>query len=427
MQQFEMDPDAELSLAVIDATLAGEAVEPEHAELAELTLILAGQRPLPSASFAADLDERVARRFAPRPSSSSSGRKRRWWLYAPGAAFAAAASIALVVILSSSGSRQQDATLGLPQTSAAAPATSAASSSASATVPQASAPGASAGRSLALPAIRRPSAARDRHSLNPGANFGPASSTAAAASSAGSLGPAPAPTGAGRQIIQSAQLALSTRPKNVDTVSQEVFNVVSTQNGVVNSSNITATNNANGYAQFELSVPSTNLEQTMSALSRLRGASVISRTDATQDVTAQAGGAGRRLSEARALRTSLLKQLAAATTTTAIDSLKIQLRDVDAAISRDLASLNRIHNQVNMSKISVTINAAPIPVHPVAKGGGFTLGRAAHDAGRVLVFTAGAALIALAVLVPLGLLGALVAWAGFAIRRRRREQALDLV
>ena len=47
--------------------------------------------------------------------------------------------------------------------------------------------------------------------------------------------------------------------------------------------------------------------------------------------------------------------------------------------------------------------------------------------GGVLVFTAGAALIALAVLVPLGLLGALVAWAGFAIRRRRREQALDLV
>jgi hypothetical protein len=33
----------------------------------------------------------------------------------------------------------------------------------------------------------------------------------------------------------------------------------------------------------------------------------------------------------------------------------------------------------------------------------------------------------LAVLVPIALVGALVAWVGFAIRRRRRDQALDLV
>jgi hypothetical protein len=424
MRQFDLDPDAERSLAVIDATLAGEAVEPEHAELAELTLILAGQRPLPSASFTADLDERVARRFAPRPSSSSDGRKRRAWLYVPGLAFGAAAMIAVVVVLGS-GSHGSSSSFS---SSASAAGPSVASSSASATGPQnQSAPDLPGERNLALPASKHPLAALARHSLSSSRAYRPALSSAGAASSAGSLAPAPAPTSTGRQIIQSAQVSLSTPPKNVDTVSQEVFDVVSTQNGVVNSSNITATNNANGYAQFELSVPSTNLEQTMSALSRLRGASVVSRTDATQDVTAQVGGAGRRLSEARALRTSLLKQLAAATTTTAVESLKIQLRDVDAAISRDLASLNSLHNQVNMSKISVTINATPILVHPVAKGASFTLGKAAHDAGRVLVFTAGAALIALAVLVPLALLAALIGWAAYAIRRRRREQALDLV
>jgi hypothetical protein len=408
MQRFEMDPDAELSLAVIDATLAGEAVEPEHAELAELTLILAGQRPLPSASFAADLDERVTRRFAPRTAPGVSARRaRRWWLYAPGAAFGVAATVALVVVLSSGA--------GTPVQDQSAPARNG--------------PAITATSSASASAAKSPTHALSRAGLPTPARESLASTSAhgaaAAPSTAGAL--APAPTTTGRQVIQSAQLALSARPKNVDTVSQEVFDVVSTQNGVVNSSNITATNNANGYAQFELSVPSSNLEQTMSALSRLRGASVISRTDATQDVTAQVGGAGRRLSEARALRTSLLKQLAAATTTTAIDSLKIQLRDVDASISRDLASLDSLHNQVNMSKISVTINATPILVHPVAKGGSFTLGKAAHDAGRVLVFTAGAALIALAVLVPLALLAALVGWAAYAIRRRRREQALDLV
>jgi hypothetical protein len=37
------------------------------------------------------------------------------------------------------------------------------------------------------------------------------------------------------------------------------------------------------------------------------------------------------------------------------------------------------------------------------------------------------ALIALAVLVPLGLLIALVGWVGFVLRRRRREAVLDLI
>jgi hypothetical protein len=68
-----------------------------------------------------------------------------------------------------------------------------------------------------------------------------------------------------------------------------------------------------------------------------------------------------------------------------------------------------------------------VPVTPAAHGSSFTLGRSAHDAGRVLIVVAGVALIALAVLVPLGLAAALVAWIGLAIRRRRREHALDLL
>jgi hypothetical protein len=50
-----------------------------------------------------------------------------------------------------------------------------------------------------------------------------------------------------------------------------------------------------------------------------------------------------------------------------------------------------------------------------------------HDAGRVLVVVAGISLIALAVLVPVGLAVALVAWAGLVLRRRRREAMLDLM
>jgi hypothetical protein len=237
----------------------------------------------------------------------------------------------------------------------------------------------------------------------------------------------PTPPTGGRQVVQSAQLSLSTRPDRVDDVSQQVYDVVGAQSGVVDNSTVTANGGAGGYAQFQLSVPSSNLESTMSALSNLQGATVVSRTDSSQDITGQAGGAGRALADARALRRSLLKQLAAATTTQEIDSLKIQLHDAEASIDSDLSTLNSLHRKVAFTQISVTINASMVPGHPVSSGDGFTIGRAAHDAGRVLVVAAGVALIALAVLVPLGLLAAVIAWLGLAVRRRRREQALDLL
>jgi hypothetical protein len=404
MHQFEMDPDVETSLAVIDATLAGEAVEPEHAELAELTLILAGQRPLPSVAFAAALDERVSRRFAA-PAPASGGGSRRRWLYAPSAAFGLAAAVALVLVVLSAGGSGSSSGPELPVHASAG--SSAGSPSAEKVAPSGQATGAASGGATT--------------------SSQPSASSSSGVSSSSSPVLSPAPSTGGRQIIQGAQLALSARPARIDSVAQQVFDVIGAQNGVVNSSNVTAANNASGYAQFELSVPSANLGQTMAALSQLRGASVLSRTDSSQDVTGALGGAGRQLSNARALRTALLRQLAIATTATEIDSLKVQIRDANASIASDLATLRSMHREVDVSNISVTINASMAPGHPVSSGGSFTIGRAAHDAGRVLVVAAGVALIALAVLVPLGMLAAAGLWLAYAIRRRRREQALDLV
>ena len=400
------DDDETIALEVIDATLAGEAVQPEHAELAELALILAGQRPLPSERFATALDERVQRRFvAPSPAPArQKPSPRSWWaLGSGGAAALAAATVAVIVLAGGGGATMSSSSSGSAAASGAA-------------------------RQLGAPILK--SAAPQVNNVNSRASAGGVrtSSSASAAAGSGSFGAlAPAPSTTHRQVIQSAQLSLSTRPDHVDQVAQEVFNVVAAQNGVVENSNVTATNNASGYAQFQLSVPSQNLAQTMAQLSRLHGATVVSRSDATQDITGEVGGAGRRLAEARALRTSLLRQLAAATTTTAVDSLKAQIRDVDASIDSDLATLKKLHGQVISSQISLTINASMAPGHPVSTGSSFTLGKAVHDAGRVLVVAAGVGLIALAVLVPIGLVIAVLAWVGFAIRRRRRDQALDLV
>jgi hypothetical protein len=231
--------------------------------------------------------------------------------------------------------------------------------------------------------------------------------------------------------VQSARLALATRPGKVDAVAQRVFDVVGSEKGYVANSSVTATGNPDSGADFSLSVPSANLQQTLIALAQLRGATVISSTNSSQDITGQVGGAGRRLAEARALLRSLLGRLANAYTTEQIDSLKAQIRDANAAIDRDQAALNGLHRQVQYSRIALTIQGSA----PAASGGrggsgsgsgsGFTLRRAGHDAVRVLVVSAGVLLIALAVAIPLALVGALVAWLWLRLRRHRRESALD--
>jgi hypothetical protein len=233
----------------------------------------------------------------------------------------------------------------------------------------------------------------------------------------------------GRKIIQGAQLALTTAPSRIEAVAQEVFAVIGQEQGIVESSTVTATGGPGGYAEFQLSVPSSVMPQTMAALSSLRYARVSSRTDTTQDVNDQYQADVRKLADARALRTSLLKQLANATTATQIQSLTAQIHDAEASISSDEATLRSLNRQVNFSQVTLTINEGAVPVpFPVQSGsGGFTLGRAAHDAGRVLTVAAGVALVAAAALVPLTLLAGLVWWVVATVRRRRREQALDLV
>jgi hypothetical protein len=240
------------------------------------------------------------------------------------------------------------------------------------------------------------------------------------------LGQSLSPPTAGRKVIQGAQLSLTAAPRRVDTVAQEVFNVVSQQKGIVKSSRVTASGGAGGYAQFQLSVPSGNLGQTMSALSNLAYARVLSRTDTSQDVTNQFDFDQRNLSDARALRASLLKQLAAAVTQAEIDSLTIRIHDAEGAITADENTLHSLNRQVGYSQVFVSINAGAVPVPVHHSTGGFTLGRATHDAGKVLTVAAGVALIGLAALLPVGLVLALLWWIFSTVRRRRRLQALDL-
>jgi hypothetical protein len=411
----------------VDATLAGEPVDPEYAELAELALILRRERPRTSDAFTARLDERVERRFArPAPAARGTG-LRRWFTGSLAGLVAATAAVALVVVITGSGGGGSSSGASSSSSAAAAPATTAAASSASA--------GGSA--AAVSPDVKRAAAPKAAFGAAGAGSLASASSSASSASAASSAATStsavasavPSPVvPAGRHVVQSAQIQLAAPPDRISDVAQQVFNVVGAEKGFVNSSNVTSgAGNANAGADFQLSVPSANLAATLTGLSRLHGAHVVSRTDQTNDITAQVGGAGERLAEARALRRSLLKQLADATTTAEVDSVQARLHDANASIASDLSTLRGLQRQVAYSRISLNIEPAGAPAPVAHHSSGFGIGSAAHDAGRVLVVVAGVGLIVLAVLVPVGLVAAFVAWVGFAVRRRRREQALDLV
>jgi hypothetical protein len=402
------DPEVAAALDAIDATLAGEPVDPAHAELAELALLLAADRPRPLDEFTRELDGRVARRFA----RADGTRRRPRFGLAPalgGVAAALAATVAVVIAVGAGGSGPVRTDLR----STAATSGSAQSSSGAGAKHPSPPPPATAGSGTASSGSAGSSA--------PAAAGGPTVQALSAPATA--TGAAPQPPNNGRKIIQSASLALSTSPSHIDDVAQGVYGVVGAEHGIVQNSTITATGGPDGSAQFQLSIPSSDLAQTLTMLSRLRYAAVASRSDTTQDVNNQFVDVTNRLADARALRTSLLKQLAAATTQTEIDSLKSQIHDAEASISSDQAQLKALNKRVDFSQLTVTIAANGTGSTP---GGGFTISKGWHDAVRVLTVAAGVALIALAALVPFGLLAALAWWIAALARRRRREQALEV-
>jgi hypothetical protein len=438
--ELPLDPRIVAELAAIDATLAGEAVDPAHAEIAELALLLSAEKPIVRPAFADSLDARVQRRFArdPRaePSSRSGGSRsgktrpwRRLWPAAGAFATVAAAAVVALVVLGGGSGRPVAQDLSTPvdnsASSAGAPHTT---SSAAATSTTASTAASTPAKKAAAPPDLGPAPERKSPSAT---GSGSAASTGGRVTGSflgaggGSQNPAPVPQPNGRKTIQSAQLALMVAPARIDTVAQEAFDVIGEENGIVNHSSVTS--GSGGYAQIQLSVPSADLATTMRQLSELRYATVSQRTDLSQDVNDEYLSDVRRLADARALRTSLLTRLATAVTVQQIDSLNTQIHDIETTISSDQTTIDSLNKQVNLSQIELTINAGSVavPVAHHASGGGFTLHRAAHDAGRVLVVVAGVALITLAALVPIVLLVALARWIVVWLRRRGREQALD--
>jgi Domain of unknown function (DUF4349) len=413
MRLRERDPDPQLKreLDALDAALRGERVDTDLDDLAALAGELREARPTVTREFGAELDAWAAEGFpaaeGPRvadgpPSaegarpgavrSHSAQRRRSGFLarlrarpLAPLATGAAAVVLACAVgtamLLNEAENGASDDAQSLESSGGAGEDLAA---------PDAAVSGGRGAESTIAPAA-------------PGTTVPPGTPTE------------PVKPGQERKQELTASLTLSTEPDEVDDVADGVVDVVDTYRGIVVSSNV-STQGDRGRASFDLRIPAQSLQAALADLSDL--ASISSRDEGVLDVTAPFISAEERFADAKAGVDALVAQLAEADSEAETAAIRAKLRQARAELASARAELAGLKQRTEFSRLSVTVLGE-------GDADGWSIGDAADDALSVLEDIAGAGLVALAAIVPLG---ALVLLAGLGLRsyrRRSRERALD--
>lgn len=386
----DLSPVAERELAAVDDALAGRRVDPDLAGLADLALLLRDDRPGPTQEFTQRLDRRARIGFPDegKPRTRVHARRRwRWHGWMTPALGIAATAVVFVAIVSALPSGDDSDGGGSGQTAARPLAESARSGAGSATDS-----GAEPSTSLAAPV---PPPAGDDSPRSDGRDR--------------------------RKVERSASLTLAAKPRDIDAVSARIQDVTRRQGGFVASSSISS--GAGG--EFELRIPTRNLDPAIAALSRL--GAVRDRSQQSEDITARSVSARSRLKDARTERKSLLDQLGEASTVGETRAIRARLRLVSREIEAARAAVRRVDNRAAFATVAVALVAdRDAGATPVADDG-WTPGDAARDALRVLEVAASVAVVALAVALPIALIGLLAGLAVRTGRRRRREHALDVL
>jgi hypothetical protein len=388
-RETPLDPAVAAELDALEAALAGDpAAEPE---LATLVRDVRMEAPTMSPAFRAQLDERVRSDFGRATSGARrgplAGRRllgRRPLIPALGIAGCLLAALVAVVLATGGSSDHSNTDGGVID--------------AVGTVARQSPGAGSAGSSGPSTELAAPSA-KDQ-----------SSSSAQAA-------PAPPSTG-GRHVERSTRLELTTT--DVQRTADGIVRATQAAGGYVQLSQV-RTGDKNGGAAFVLRIPTAKLDDALASLSKL--GHVRSMEQSANDITGAYDSAQSRLADARAERRGLLRALAKATTAQEISSLKARIADNRRDLNRLQSEFDAVRRRANYATIQVDV-VGRARKQPAAPGGSWDPGDAAHDALRVLEVGAGVALIALAVLVPLGILGTATGLAAGALRRRRREAAL---
>jgi hypothetical protein len=400
-----LDPQIAADLATVDRSLAGLPVEGGETELAELALLLRDERPAAEPRWAAELDERAAAGFPGGGGRGPQGPKGRrgsglsWlggggWMVPAGAV----ATLAVVVVVATSSF---DGGSGEPTTSDQA-ATGDAAKSAGANGQDrrlngefsqlegpsaADASAAGAATDQAYPLLR---ASRDSGKIAPGTED--------------------------RKVERNTQLSLSAKPEDVRGVSDEVISITRSLGGIVASSQVSETQGGST-ATLELTIPTRNLDAALDRMTDL--ADVDSLNETTDDITKPFVSAQDQIHDAKARRRELLKALGNATTDAEAEALTIQIADARREISRAEANFDRIARKARLSDLSVTVSSNPNASDERTLGDWF------DDAVDVLRGVAGVLLVSAAILIPIGLIAAIVAWVASRLRRRSRERSLD--
>jgi len=373
-----------------------EPFKDDNDPIAELTAL----RPAPRPAFAAELDKRAAAGF---PRRSPLGRlaarlqaiqPRR--VLIPAGATALAAVAAVTVVVAVSGPETDSKTL-----------LSATNPSASETA-EPSAGGGSPGfvYESAVPTVAAP-------------EQGMSSGSAGSARSA--TGPFASKT-LDRDIERSAEMVLGADLTEIGGAAAKVFDAVHASNGIVLRSSVRNGAEGEAGAQFELLIPSARLGDALAAFSAI--AEVRSRHEATADITAPTVRTGELLRDSRARIEGLLTQLAAADTDAERTAAETELRAERRHNAYLRSQLSTLKRRANFSRVSLRIETGAASTSS-EDSGGWGIGDALDDAGRILAIAAGVAIVGLAVIAPFVLIALLVWLANRARIRRSRERVLD--
>jgi uncharacterized protein DUF4349 len=233
------------------------------------------------------------------------------------------------------------------------------------------------------------------------------------------IAPAP-PTGTrprnGRAQVQerTAQLGLATDADKLQDAAGGVVDVADRYDGFVDSSNV-QTGGSRGRASFSLRIPTIHLQDALSDLSGLGRVTLLNQ--GSTNITGAYVDANKDYADAREKVESIREQLRNAQSSSEADAIRAQLDAARQELATARAALRGLKQRVALTPVSVEITAQG--------DGSWSIGDAADDAVGVLEAIGGAALVTLAVLVPLALLLAL-GWLGTReLQRRQRESSLD--
>lgn len=223
-----------------------------------------------------------------------------------------------------------------------------------------------------------------------------------------------------RVVERRTRLELETAADEFQDTADQILQLADESGSIVQSSRVSE-EDGRAFARYDLRVPSSQLDDTLADLTKI--AHVTSRSASSQDITRSYVSATDRLDDARAERDALLKALEKADTDVEAEAIRRQIalaRNRIAIAQRDVEALQR---RADRARVSVTLRSTG--ERSEDEGGAWTPGDALDDAGRILEVATGVVVVTAAALLPVAILGLLAGLAARAVRRRRREAALD--